>query len=513
MEYVGGAAGSTLGFIVGNVPGAVIGGTAGYNLAKNKTKKMETPSTGKRRGSNASLTGKPIKRRMSTSSNMSGVSYGSSRRGSAANVVKKLNVVVNKMKDGNQTNIVTRKKMVTKKLKAKRPSKVNVPKKLRKQILKVFESKDVHGTGRILIHGGFQLTNPSTPIKQTVYPLAMTQRTKALQKGQLFDARFLMYVASRLWNNRPAFGSGLTLGKYEDILIQKNSSATPELAWENLYPRFFDATAPDSACALKLHVKQIKAKITVRNNQNRPVYMNMYVAKPKYQRYVDDATFTDGYGLPINDWKTGLEQDADAVVGNSLAFYNNGINRPEQMDATQSSQSVYVDTMYCTPKQWQGFSKLWTYEEHKIVLEPGQVHIHWVEGDVGEYDYSKMYTKQGDGSKKFNNIQKTDRYVFFTHVNELAVHDGTTDFAGRLRSSATTPNVLIFETEIFVKMSMPEVAGGVTKVPAGDVAPVQPITNRKRGYFVDNYYDADFLTERSLNNFRDDNNPATLQGG
>jgi len=485
MEYLGGAAGAGLGYIVGGTQGALKGATTGYNLTKNiKAAKqyMQTPNslTKRRNSTGGGLAGPPVKRRLSNASSMSGVSYNGSRRSSTSSNLRFLKTE----KPVVQYATTVRVKKVKRSFKGKAKKKVKVSKKLRSKINKVLEAKKIYGSGRVLILGGNSVAYGATGSKQIVFPLPMPQSGNS-QKGVLFDRRFLMYVASRLFNGRLASDSTMTLGKYSDILFEDSAN------WSNFSKNL--ATIPS---AFKVTVANLKAKITIKNNTGRTQYLKMYECKPKYQRK-DENGYGSGNGYAIGDWDKALEYDAKSVVkGSNITFGGSGgnskastINLPLDSAGTRT---VTINTLYNSPKLCKSWSQQWSYNETSIILEPGQVHVQWVQGDVGDYDFSKYYTTAADGTIEFNNIGKTDRHIFFTNVPEMA-SVSSSGVSGRLTSS-NGGDRLLFETEIYCSMNMPETTGlafdsGVS--PSAIVSTILPLTNRHRTYFVDTFYDQD----------------------
>lgn len=467
MNFVGRVAADTLGFVTGDVPGAFIADNLYRKLTKNKT--MSTP-TRKRKGSFStpktytSSTAYKRSRRGSVVSSKSSGSRSSTRK-----------VVLMKEKPVAQSSLTVRHKTVKKPIKSKVKRGVKVPKKLKKQILQTLDSKLVNGYGRLLCVGGAVDLNTASMIQHAVFPYPLP-RASSVQRGLFFDPYFIMYCASRLWNNRLSIGNGLTLGSYANLRVESDLTDN----WSN-----FSKSLAAQASAFKVTVTDLKAKMTMKNNGTRTCYLTMYVCKPKYQR--NDFTGTSA-GLPVKDWEICLGADGTADVEGAQTTVNKAgtIN----VQGSAGNQSVNIGDMYESPLRCQNFKRMYAVDEYKITLEPGQTHYHWLQGDAGEYDFSKMYTKGNTAAQVFNNIQKTDRHVFFTAVQELAYN--ANGKAGRLNSPAAGNQRLIFETEMFIKMKMPETAGtSITNI--GNLitttANTQPLTQRHRSYFLDTFFE------------------------
>ena len=492
-KYVGGVSGGALGYIVGNVPGAIKGAIAGYNLGK-KYSNMgsygnRTPSRRGSMGSNSRTLVGPVtpgKRRRSVVSQKS-------------TPAKKNKTIDNRgslkyEKPVAQTAVTVRHKQVIKGFKGKGKKRVKVSKKLREKVKKVLEAKKVYGNARVVIHGGKFSGNAVNNIKQAVWQLPIPQES-TVNRGVLFDRQFLMYVASRLFNGRPAYSTGLTAGKWSDIYLEKVANN-----WHNFSDDLFNK--PSAFC---MTVHTLKAKITMKNNTTRTQYLKMYVCKPKHDQN-DNQTYPRGYA--VNHWENGLSIDGAARV----TGYPGQAGPPVQYEMASAvnisnthlgtQPSLDIEDMYSDPLQCESFKKEFNTNVYAIVLEPGQVHEHWVEGDVGEYDYSKFYTSL-DESTQFNNRAKTDRHIFFTSVPEMAV--GATGDVGRLRTGLAVDQIC-FETQIFCKISMPETAGFLyMNEPLAGQSQMHPLTQRKRAYFLDNFWALE--TTQNFTNNVDDNNP------
>lgn len=469
MNYAGRAAAATLGFIAGDVPGAYIANDLYTKFTKNKT--MSTPSTQRtKRKSSISLTGTPKKRRTSLSS-MSARSSRSRRSSRSSSAMKEKPIA--------QSSLTVRHKKLTNQYKAKKKKYVKVPKQLKSQILQVFDSKLVSGYARINWLGNGTVISTNAYDSQKVFPMPVPRGTNA-QQGKFFDPLFIQYVASRLWNNRPYVGGTLTQGAYSNLEKEKDTG------WANFTPNL----TTDSS-AFKVKITELKAKITMKNNSGRTMYLKMFVCKPKYQRWNTSDT---GNGLPIDDWEKCLTTDAASIVEGEQTATNK---------AGPINLGVSYFTYQASPLMNANWKRQWDSNIYEITLEPGQTHVHWLEGDVGDYDFSKMYTKGPSSTFVFNNIQKTDRHVFFIGVPELATG---TALDARLQSENTQK--LIFETTMFCTMKMPETAGtSITNI--GNLltnsAYTQPITQRRRAYLIDTFHQNPATTNEALNVNYDDN--------
>jgi len=515
MEYYAGAASAAaLGYIAGNWKGAFKAKKAFDNFYKNKSTPMpksqkgtvvwrDSPYPQQRArlfGTSSGSSGSSYKgpstadilsriRKMRTPSS-SGSSRSSSRSMSISSAAssKKAKKVATAMMRNNQSMVSVNHKVLKKGFKSKVKRNVKVSKLLRKKITQVMDGKKVTGTARIQSFGCYIDNRPSNIVSQAVYPLPLAKQGTT-DPGCLFSWEQIMYMASRLWNGRPSPVSGSWSEFYTE------SSANP--LWSN-FSTGFSVSNPNPT-AFSVEVSNLKARIVLRNNSKMAHILTLYVCKPKYQRRDIE---TSASGKVINDWVKAVEVDQNATVkGGSV---NASV-------ATAINVGGGVTTQGATPKTAKNFGKLWSYDSYKIVLEPGQQHTHWIQGDEKVYDFSKMYKKNNSGSGfEFCNMQPTDRYVFFTGYPRMStfIEDGLA-YSGNCQGTDGY-GINVF-TEIYAALKMPEFAGtSVTSVAnAQDVARMQPLTQRKRAYFTDVFYEYSNTGPRSAMVNIDDNNPAS----
>lgn len=500
--------GAVIGDAIGGVPGAFLGWKAGEKLTQQnsnnnmagKGKGVTDRRIGKKRGKvTANIIKTRIKRPRKRMTSIKPVTNQSAKTVDHKRIRKGRNVKKSKV--------------------------VKITKSFREKVTKVFDSKEVSGSGRCVLLGCRVDVKPDTPALQAVFPLPLP-RANNRQLGLLFDPEFIMYAASRLWNGRLASpriagaGSAIIDGAWSNINIQRSDLGTGFISsdnWSNFHTSLFT-----QASDFKVKVTNLKAKITMKNNSGRTMYLKMYDCRPKI--VMEDVVNDSIDGKALSDWNRYCSNFDGAAysIGQMRGGAGTGVvglrlsnESPPAINITKdgTTPSVSYKTLYATPMQNENFKKHYSVSEYMITLEAGQIHTHWVQGDEKEYDFSKMGQYVGSDFR-FLNVQKSNCYIFFTAVNELA-HSATS--TGRL--NAELESALLFETQIFVSMKMPEKAGTVQvmdgTVVAGQekLSSVVPLTHRKRGYFVDTYWDnADDinpLVTYTVN--RDDNNPTLVK--
>lgn len=480
METVGAIAAATLGYIHANTGGALMSYKAYKKFTKNKSDMAPTRLK-------KAKTAKVIKK----------IKEGSRRK--ARKVAGSRSRVYNQSKVqasiGQLATMAKHKKMKDK-IKEKKRVKVKVPMKLRKQIKQVLDAGDVYGNITLQMHGSYANINTTDYTHQAVFALPLPRVSAVAAQGLLFDPYLLQYAAARLFNNRPTAGTGLTVRALSNLRI------TNGVGWKN-----FDDFADKAA--LKLTVQKLYAVITMKNNTSRTMYLKMFVCKPKYQRRSNVESVLSLRGLPVIDWINQLDMEGDAKISGGQSSGQASI-----ASTININDSVKFHTYNNVPTKCQSWNRLWSVEQFNLTLEPGQVHKHTVQGDEIDVDFSKMFASEANQTV-FNDVQKLNRYVFFTGVPELAWDN----VCGAIRAqNSETPTgsdpptneqrqYLLFETEIHCKIKMPEPTGGSipTPTPADGTARLFNNTNRKRAYCVDTFTEVGTLTNSGLEMNVDDN--------
>lgn len=479
-----GASAGTLGFISGNVPGAV----AGYKLGKmayDKFSPKDMYVTKKKGG---------ISKKYKSSITTVGGKRRKVRKSTGDKKNKKLS---NSMNQSNET-VVHKKKKDT--LKLKNPYKVKVSPDFRKKVLKAVSDKEPQGSATITFVGGFFAPNNDWgwPLRlsvkdQWVYGLPLGNSSTAydnglnIRSGELFKSNILLHCASRLWN-----GAAVAANQNDFSYGRLDNFCNPE--------------GTDKA-ALKLDILKSWAVIEMKNVTRTKLRLYMYVCAPKYMRR---STFTyqnQWQCLPAADWNDQLIVETNARVDG-----NNTI-APQITSTGINVSGVGASAYGLFPEQTASWRKLWNFEKFEIVLEPGQEHRHVVNGYTGPVDFSKYYR-----DSNFQNIVPQDRHVMFVMQTDLGViRQGTPLASYGARTSQIFTDVqagcgIIFETKLHYKLQMPEPAGA--RMPATGILGIgaynKPLGYRRRCFMYD------IVSQPGLTFFSealdvDDNNPTELK--
>jgi len=370
---------------------------------------------------------------------------------------------------------------------------MKVSNQFKKKVNQVLLGKKVTGTARLVLIGGYTDMRPNDIVSQRVSPLPLP-RPNSGAIGCLFGWDQIMYMASRLWNARPKPSTTSLSNTYFET--------------GNFSTGVYDSSSPT---AFSVEVTSLKARTVWRNNSKTAQHVVLYVCKPKYQRRDTQATLD---GKPITEWNVQMLNDTnEKVLGNvttSASSKSLGINR-----------GASIFDLYATPAICKGFNKLWNYDQYKFTLEPGQEHTHWIQGDEKVYDFSKMYKKDdANNNFEFCNLQPSDRHIFYTSTPRMSTYiTGTPGVAYSGAVAELDGYGVDIYTEIYCAMKMPETTGtnitipGTTGNATSEINYIQPLTERKRGYFVDTFTtQADislkFPSTASIFSI-DDNNPTT----
>lgn len=502
-DELAGLSGAALGHIIGGpsgirykgfVPGAISGYKLGKFLSQNsrtKSTTMAPTQKGKQYGPK-NFIGPRFKGGRITKSKMS-----------IAPVPKKkpMRSTVRRTVSAQSASVVKHKK-VKDTLKDRKRKRVTVSKSLRAKITKVISQKEVTGYARHYGLGGLYIPNPSNvnlnkilPTEQFVFPLpngcsfertgspaVPLVSTRNLSVGKALSSIQMQYLVARLFNGAPL--------QLDPSLINLNDTA-------GLFA--FPTTGTPSKI-LKFDVLQSKAIIQMKNCTKQTWYIEMYVCKPKVQRAVNtefSASFVSRMSLPLEDWASGLQQD----LGNGTTDMNTAMIAPVGVTKGANVSGVQLTNLGQSPEQNQQFKNNWAYEKFSIVLEPGQKHIHTINGETGTFDLKNMYKniigQTPTPSSSYILQSKWDREVFFVMKTDLQVSQNGANpgLGGRFditEFETTRDHGLAFELQSIYKFSMPEPTGyrtgnatGTATVQAPDT---QLLNTYRRAAYVNDYY-------------------------
>lgn len=435
-DVVGRAAAGTLGFIVGDVPGAFMADKAYRSYQKN----FGTMAPVKRKASDASSVGRPAKK-----AKTSGSSSTSSRRGSMASTVSMSSsrsggvgrTLVKNFSKADSTNsrtyAIKKKSEGVKKEGVKKTT--PVPPKLRKQVKQILKGSDNYGF--MMENYAFKYT-PNT-FGQTVIPLGALSQNETI----MFDPCYVGHCASVLFN-------------------QKASTAAPTVSDAGTF----------TYKNLKVNVITQTSTFRLKNNTARIMYIKLYETSPKNR-----ANTTNGLDF-ATAWTQAMVDEAGS----------GGVGEPARINLSNSTPQ----TLYATPYMSPAVRANHTIDQTSIILEPGKEYVYTMTGPNMEYKFDKYFTADGTLNGLFVNEQK-----FIRHLTAVVYYDMIATSLGTASRKtdivvASSYGLLVEQTK-FIKISMPEVAGFNPAInPVAGTA--IPLTNRKPRPYVINDWTATGLT-------------------
>jgi len=386
----------------------------------------------------------------------SGSSYGSNKR----TKYSRQKTVVRDRTTGIKPLVTRNKKAV----RVKVPKKVKVSGQLKAKIMKVIEKKIQHVNGSYTDNWSGQIMAPLSRRQNVIDPLGYTPLH--------FTSNAFLNVASVLFNKKPVPTNVLDW-------------AAPQAL------NMFDSKN------IIIDVKDSYTYYTFKNGSQHVIELTLCVCVPKKKGFTAEWIQATGAGIkndgttvansaayygPAEMWNTALIED-----------YDNGLLLQGYMPPTNDnvgavlSQPAITD-MWRRPTESPTFNNMWKTETIRIVLQPGQVCVHKIQGPQGiTIDYSKMY--QND---ILLNVQKYTRGVIaivvnqpnvLTNVNNQGVGDAGT--AGRWADQTNTVEAgfgLYVERTDHYSIKMPEQTGFTVTDILGD----QQVLNMRRPRSVNN---------------------------
>jgi len=241
----------------------------------------------------------------------------------------------------------------------KKKRKVRISRKFKAKVAKALAPHQA--TGKYTEIGFQALTFPlSLGNQQQVARLGIDANTAQLGNNSqiLFSPAMILNAASVMFNGKTAT---------REAQYTLNGSLEYQFGTNSFDPR-----------TSKITLKNSYAQFTLRNNTNRTWIIQLYEVQPKQKM-----------NNPVeNDC---LQQWANAMI-NEAAVNASG-------PSTINLASATPNTLYANPMKNKMLTQKWNFERHEIILDPGQVYDHYVQGPSDTvYDYAKFWKIDSSGT-------------------------------------------------------------------------------------------------------------------
>lgn len=402
-DVVGGASAATLGFIMGDVPGAI----TGYKLYKSYRKNMPPYSR--------EHVNKVIKRRIESRGGYSANPRHPGNIFTAANSEKRLIAKLKRNKAlgransarrsvsknasdrklasrGSAVAMARRKRTINKFHHPKSQKKVKVSKEFKKKVVQVLADKIPKGYAQE-IFSNYQI-GPNTNAQ---YVDNIKGPTVDSLQGQYFTATQITNIASFLW-----------AGKVYTNTVNFNGTV---FNYENT----------------KIHVKKQWVTVKYRNNSQRTYTIQIYASQRKNKQPAGAQS------TMIQDWVNALSTDSTG-----------GVN----------VNGSLTTTLYNTPFLCKQVMDNWKIEATKVVLAPGEEYVYSVEGPSKTYDLRKNWINGLYAAGDKDGIDLA--HVLYTDL----IMSNTGNVYGRINETGTGSGyAVVYETNTYYKIEMPDQTG------------------------------------------------------
>lgn len=422
-DALGYTSASTLGFLTGNMPGAVIG-ASGYKIYKNLTEPKELTQKNtrsgrmpqRRRRSNSVSFGRPTSRRRYTSDYARAVANSTRdpyhpallqasgyRRGRRSISVR--------AKAGNNTEGAYKrsgKKIASKRKGAKKLKLSKRFKKAVKQVVRNYSHKGYY-TERFF---------------KRYIPIDYQQRLVNLGEG-CFAGETAVSIGLA-GNGTNMFFDPLKILDAASVLYKgKGVSGTKNIATAGQFsPKYF-------AC----DVLRQWVQISIKNNTGRPMHLRLWTWQLRN---------TDQIGADA-----GNQQFTDEWINTAIA---EGAGANGKINVLSQG----TDEIGMTPQLSPSMKKKFSMEEKEVVLEPGKTFLHYVQGPSMFYEFSKYFN-----NGLFNNYQNMCKGVCMAYYTDLSA--GLTQPSGETNRFTDMVEVsgvgLLVETVYNYVIRLPDQAG------------------------------------------------------
>lgn len=469
MNYVAGAAGATLGYIVGDVPGAIAGyglGARGYKWSsggrKSLPKMQPTPPSSRKRKSRyatpARVAGR-VRRRLfakDTPNKRRRMNPKKKKRTTTGGVVKVDTRDPAVYKKGRVINRKQRKVKVGKlfKKKVQQVQRGYLPKGTYESIH--FGQLNVNKSDRFIYNTGNVLGYRDQPfgVGFAVLPLAVTCKKflyGAINSDQDFTTQAfhiweIVLQHALVWFNvvkraSTATPASLSISERLDTVKfwrEAFAQGTPNipLNWISLIEPLLQS---------KIDVINMYRNYTVRNNSTRTMSLVFWDCVPKCKMDVGSSFYADWLGECQKQAAAGPVGYADPRY-NAVSYLGQNQAFPELQTAGILGNGVTTlnpHNLSITPYLFPQLLKRWKISKKTVLLEPGQSYVHFVQGPKNCIINPRSYTKpviQGPPleAASSTNTQQTSAY------NLLGMHQYT-PYVGVDTLIQVTPDLQLYE--------------------------------------------------------------------
>jgi len=428
-RIIGTAAAGALGYIAGNIPGALAAGNLYQTMSKHGfTVGRRGRSATKRGYRSATSSGSPSL----GASSIRGVSgsRSMSRSRSVGRVLgKRVRIGGIVADDYHAVARHSGKRTRNKKMKV-----AKLKPAMKRAIKKVMTPNDITGryTKKVvskLFYGGngvYPIGSPTNIINK--------QKVEYLDVAHAFQPVHFFEAAGILWHNKNPGPDSEPVYEQATDFIKENFTMTVIKSW---------------------------CKVKFRNNSERAFHMKFWIAAPKKVTNLE----------PLGDIEAQLQQHSESNVATASGQINAGSN----------VLSVTREKLGLDFKLIPGFNKNWACEVVDFLLQPGQTYEHTIAGpNMLELDYQKLLN-----GGTYIEQQKYSRYMFVSYYTDLiADSNGNVGYFPQVGATFAGKGVLVDQTFGY-HLKMPEQVG--FEYGATTAGTQQKLNKRRHAYAYADY--------------------------
>ena len=397
-KYLAGLAGGTLGYISGNLPGAVIGAGLGYNSFP---KKKQMNSHGRKR------------RNSGTGDIRNYFRSAKSRKGSLPRIPASVRRLI--PYESKKKWLARSRRMLTRSKGGARHDDLGV-------VVSSKRSKGTRakGTKRIKITSAFRKkVSQSLEGKKAIGNLT---EIASMKFGNAIPDN-LQSVGYFTDENVNGMFSPLRVLDAASVLFNRKALARIKTAATGVFPVTYT----------KINVIKQWVQFTLSNQTQRTKTITIYEANQKGVAAVPDH--------PLQCWVNALTLD--------------DIDAPDADSAGPNLNAVVPSFLHAKPNQVKAFRKDYHVTSKTVLLEPGQVYNFSIQGDSGIYDFNKYHT--GPTATLAENTNRT-KWCFYTVHNDLIVTNA--GVTGRFETTSTAIfRSIVCEYSYHYRIECPEQTG------------------------------------------------------
>lgn len=259
-----------------------------------------------------------------------------------------------------------------------------------------------------------------------------------------------------------------------------------------------------SAKNLKINVKSSSAVLTMRNMSGRTQFVEIYecVSTMKFQ--------SQGPLASCIELAKNIQDGVDPGEVNSHVGYYNGTTKLDK-DTLNFLTDGTIDAVAICKNNGLKYK----YKKHTMMMAPGEMCTHTVEGPSGVLDFQKLWNPEVEQYITVGAVKDWSKHLMISVRPDFILHDVSVNNGARWTVQSNTQPTLLsgliaVEVSESIAISVPEIAGFVGTGSAASAKVGQPLNLRRDRIVINNLTDKSSYANLNAFIYASEENPVAI---